>query len=125
MNPVLKARLNGEPISHILRELQERRPMIDDLLNLNYIIRICFKEGQPFTEEEIIRTFDSLYSIQYHGSRQSCLKWINKYLCPSDKSTFLHIDSKKLGDSRNDFSEDKEMYSLQLNLSHSEGGRNE
>lgn len=132
MNPILSARKRGESISYLFRTKQSTSPCLDDMIILGNIVRVCYENSLAFSFNEIDRLLCTIYYRDFHGSKEGCIKWLSKYLIkepllPKNKAD-LHESSKKLGDLRHDFSDSKEIpiqtYS-ELNLAHSEGGRNE
>ncbi len=136
INSLIFARKRGEPISVIFKISEGKNPHLDEMIILTSILRQCYENNCPFTFEEISKLFNIVYCREFHSSKEGCIKSLLKFLIPTKMNLSVQGSSKKLGDSGNDFSQDKSEYlkdksnlnkttNSQLNFAHSEGGRNE
>lgn len=126
MNYLINARKRGEPISVLFNLFYDKNQQLDEVYALSIVLSQCQKAGVHFNSfSSIERLFNKYYKKKFHGSKESYIKWLKRYLTPIKNHPCPHIDSKKLGDSRHFFSEDEENYDSQLNLTHSEGGKDE
>ncbi len=77
---IICKRKTGYSLKQIHKSFMGFEPLIDNLLALNHVVRICHEQGLPFTATQVKRVFNKTY-IKYsiHGSRNEALKFLKKW----------------------------------------------
>ena len=69
----------GYSLLEILKYRQSTEPLEDDLISLNHVVRVCYKEGLPFSLSQIKKVFKKVYKKEYHGSSELNLKILKEW----------------------------------------------
>jgi len=87
----------GYSLKEIHASFMAYEPLMDDLLALNHVVRICHENGLPFTPQQIKRVFNKIYLRELHGGKKDnwnfLKKWFGKKLFQF-KTEKPHLSSK-------------------------------
>lgn len=57
---------------------QSCEPLLDEMVCLKHIARVCKDAGLPFSKSQIKRVFNKFYNLKYHGSKSAYWKFISQ-----------------------------------------------
>jgi len=72
-------RQQGYTPRDILQYFQTQEPYLDDLLCLTHIARVSQEKGMPFSQKQIKRLFNEIFSLQYHGERKTSWNFLKTF----------------------------------------------